>query len=168
MKIKDRPEFNTKQQPLTATKDTPIETIVGDMVDRSYGSVIIVDDHDKVIGVVTERDIMKRLVHENKNPKTTFAADIMTENPRVANADDNILDWLRIMSNERFRRVPVVDADHRLISVMTQGDFVSYTWPDLIYQAKNMAKSTISANYQIMIIAAGISVYSLALTYLIN
>ena len=38
----------------------------------------------------------------------------MTENPRVANENDNIIDWLRIMSNDRFRRLPVVDSDVKL------------------------------------------------------
>ena len=38
----------------------------------------------------------------------------MTENPRVANENDNIIDWLRIMSNDRFRRLPVVDSEGKI------------------------------------------------------
>ena len=55
-----------------------------------------------------------------------------------------LLDWMRIMSNERFRRLPVVDDEGRIKAVFTQGDFVSYTWPDLIYQMKSLAGATVS------------------------
>ena len=66
----------------------------------------------------------------------------MTPNPRVANENDDVLDWLRIMSNDRFRRLPVVDSNGKIKVIFTQGDFVSYTWPDLIYQASQLAKAS--------------------------
>ena len=73
----------------------------------------------------------------------------MTKNPRVANENDNVIDWLRIMSNDRFRRLPVVDEKNRIKVIFTQGDFVSYTWPDLIYQASQMAKSSFMKGFSI-------------------
>ena len=167
MKIKDRLEYQSKPKPLTTKRDMKVSYVVADMVKMNFGSVIVTDQTDKVIGILTERDIMKRVVNENRDPHTTTVEEIMTENPRVANEDDEIHDWLRIMSNERFRRVPIVDEDNKPISIMTQGDFVSYTWPDLINQAGQMTKRSISSNYQMLIILAGITVYSLSLTYLL-
>ena len=64
-----------------------------------------------MVGIVTERDIVKKLVKNNMSAKTTKLEDIMTPNPRVANENDDVAYWLRIMSNDRFRRLPVVDAD---------------------------------------------------------
>ncbi|MEM7620674.1 MAG: CBS domain-containing protein [Pseudomonadota bacterium] len=164
MQIKDRPEFSNKPRPLTAKSSDMAASAVAAMVKRNYGSTVVVDDESKVIGILTERDIMIRLVNDKRDPATTPISEIMTANPRVAKETDNVLDWLRIMSNDRFRRVPIVDDNDNLISVMTQGDFVSYTWPDLAYQAKQLAKATLSSNYQIVIILAGIAVYSLLLT----
>ena len=85
----------------------------------------------------------------------------MTENPRVARETDEVVDWLRIMSNDRFRRLPVVDGDGRIQAMFTQGDFVSYTWPDLIYQAKELAKASVGRNYPIWLIGGGIMLYSI-------
>ena len=51
------------------------------------------------------------------------------------------------MSNDRFRRLPVVDEKKSKL-YFTQGDFVSYTWPDLIYQASQMAKSSFMKGFQ--------------------
>jgi predicted transcriptional regulator len=52
---------------------------------------------------------MKKVVAQNLNANKTSVENIMTPNPRVARETDDLIDWLRIMSNERFRRLPVVD-----------------------------------------------------------
>ena len=136
----DRPEFKTKPKPITFLANDKVSDAVNVMSEKNYGSVIIVDKQEKVIGVVTERDIVKKLVNAGLSPKNTKLEKIMTKNPRVANENDNVIDWLRIMSNDRFRRLPVVDEKNKIKVIFTQGDFVSYTWPDLIYQASQMAK----------------------------
>ena len=69
------------------------------------------------------------------------------------------------MSNERFRRVPVVDDGGHIKAIMTQGDFVSYTWPELIYQAKDLTVKTVSNNSQLAIIAGGIAIYTIVLIF---
>ena len=88
---------------------------------------------------------------------------IMTENPRVANENDNIIDWLRIMSNDRFRRLPVVDSDGKIKVIFTQGDFVSYTWPDLIFQASQMAKATFFKGFSVYGLLAMMILYTVAI-----
>jgi len=163
MKIRDRLEFATKPEPLTFAPATLGSEAVAKMAEMDYGSVVVVDGHRRVLGMVTERDILKRLVDGGRDPKETKLSEIMTQNPRVARADDNLLDWLAIMSNERFRRLPIVDEDGRVISIMTQGDFVSYTWPDLLQNAKRLTSATVSNNYQIMLVLGGVLVYSVAL-----
>jgi CBS domain-containing protein len=163
MKIRDRLEFATKPEPLTFPPSTLVSEAVAKMAEMDYGSVVVVDEHRRVLGMVTERDILKRIVDRGRNPKETKLSEIMTQNPRVARADDNLLDWLAIMSNERFRRLPIVDEDGRVISIMTQGDFVSYTWPDLLQNAKRLTSATVSNNYQIMLVLGGVLVYSVAL-----
>ena len=84
------------------------------MAENNYGSVVIVDKNQKVIGIVTERDIVKKIVQKGLSAKTTVLEKIMTTNPRVANENDDIVDWLRIMSNDRFRRLPVVDSEGKI------------------------------------------------------
>ncbi|MEL8056241.1 MAG: CBS domain-containing protein [Pseudomonadota bacterium] len=163
MQIQDRPEFASKPKPMTALADDTIRTAAERMAQKNYGAVIIVDDAEKVIGMLTERDLMRRVLAESRDPDTTKVADVMTREVRVARKDDNLIDWLRIMSNERFRRLPIVDERGKLTSIMTQGDFVSYTWPDLINQAVTLAKGTMGKNYQIFYILAGVLFYTLAI-----
>jgi CBS domain-containing protein len=167
-RLMDRPEYKSKMKPLTRTPETTVFDAVTSMSEKNFGSVIVVDAQEKVIGVVTERDVMNKLVAKSMDAKTTTLADIMTKDPRLAQETDDMVDWLRIMSNERFRRLPVVDADGRIKAVFTQGDFVSYTWPDLIYQLKSITTATISKNWAPFLIGGGVALYSLIMVVVLR
>ena len=133
------------------------------MANKNYGSVVIVNKNNKVIGICTERDILKKLVNKNLSPTRTKIEDIMTPNPRVGYEDDDVLDWLRTMSNDRFRRLPVVDKKGSIKAIFTQGDFVSYTWPDLIYQMSQMTKASLTKHFNLTAILIMIMIYSIAI-----
>ncbi|GIT90817.1 hypothetical protein JANAI62_12720 [Jannaschia pagri] len=162
-RLMDRPEYRSKPRPLTRPPETTVTDAVAAMSDKNYGCVIIVDGADKVTGVVTERDIMNKVVGRGLDPKTTPLSEIMTAEPRLAREDDDMLDWLRIMSNERFRRLPVVDGEGRIKAVFTQGDFVSYTWPDLMGQMGSILKAQAIGNFHYLLIGGGILIYVLAM-----
>ncbi|MEM9122384.1 MAG: CBS domain-containing protein [Pseudomonadota bacterium] len=167
-RLMDRSEYASKQKPLTSKADATVFEAVSRMSEKNYGSVIIIDDDQHVIGIVTERDVMNKLVRVGLDPKTTKLSDIMTENPRLAKETDDLIDWLRIMSNERFRRLPVVDDDGKIKAVFTQGDFVSYTWPDLLYQMKSIATATVVKNWPVYLIGFGIAVYSIVMVLVVG
>ena len=162
-KLKDRPEYKSKPQPITFKKTDTVAKAVNIMSEKNYGSVVIVDNQNKVIGICTERDILKKLVNKKLNPEKTRLEKIMTVNPRVGKEDDEVLSWLRTMSNDRFRRLPVVDNQGKIKAIFTQGDFVSYTWPDLLYQATQMTKASITKHFNATSIIVMIMFYSVAM-----
>ena len=104
---------------------------------------------------------MKKIVAPGLDASKTLVEEIMTKNPRLARETDDLIDWLRIMSNERFRRLPGVDDKGEIKAVFTQCDFVSYTWPDLMYQMKSIATATVSKNWALFLIGGGIALYSI-------
>ena len=159
----DRPEYKSKPKPVTFLGKDKVFQAITVMADKNYGSVVILDTEEKVIGIVTERDIVKKLVKNNMSPKTTKLEDIMTPNPRVANENDDVVEWLRIMSNDRFRRLPVVDSTGKIKAIFTQGDFVSYTWPDLIFQATQLAKASFLKGFSVNTLLIMMLVYGIAL-----
>jgi CBS domain-containing protein len=167
-RLMDRPEYRSKQQPLTCSPETSVFDAVSKMSAKNYGAVIVIDDQKKVVGVVTERDVMNKVVAKVLDAHKTVLSDIMTANPRLARETDDLIDWLRIMSNERFRRLPVVDENGQIKAVFTQGDFVSYTWPDLIYQMKSIATATVSKNWSLFLIGGGIALYSLIMVIVVS
>ena len=162
-RLKDRPEFYNKPKPITFLKTDKVFEAVKVMSENNFGSVVVIDKNQKVIGIVTERDIVKKIVQNNLSAKSTSLEKIMTKNPRVASEDDSIVDWLRIMSNDRFRRLPVVDSKGKIKVIFTQGDFVSYTWPDLIFQATQMAKASFLKGFSIYGLLTMIFIYTIAI-----
>ena len=85
----------------------------------------------------------------------------MTTEVRTGRADDEVIDWLRQMSNERFRHLPVVDQQGRLVNIMSQGDFVSFTWPDLLGLLKEKTRDSLKGGAsQLPLLVAGMIVYA--------
>ena len=166
MKIAERPEFKSKKPPVTFQENDKVIAAVKAMTKENFGSVVIVDKQKKVKGIVTERDLMKKLLFNSMSPKTTKLKDIMTSPVKVADKNDEMVVWLRQMSNERFRHVPVVDESGKLINIMSQGDFVSYTWPNLFYQVKEIAKENYFKANQVVLIIISLLVYTLITTVL--
>lgn len=142
MRIKDRPEYARKGAVLTMPAATTVADAASVMSDKNYGAVIIVSPDDLPIGIVTERDFMRRLLARRLDPTKTSLGEIMTTDLKVARPDDELLDWLRQMSNDRFRHVPVIGEDGRVVAIMSQGDFVSYTWPQLFARLTEQARAT--------------------------
>jgi hypothetical protein len=65
------------------------------------------------------------------------------------------------MSNERFRHLPVIDDQGKLINLMSQGDFVSYTWPQLLNRAKETLTKSFMERFHLHLILAGVMIYSI-------
>lgn len=167
MRIADRKEFASKAPPLTVAPETMVYDAVTQMAEKNFGSVIVTDGERRVLGVMTERDIFRRVIGESRDPKNTPVNDVMTTEVRMAHKDDNVLDWLQVMSNERFRRLPIVDEDKRLVAVMSQGDFVSYTWPQLLTQFSQLAQATLTPAFNPLMIVFGGLVYAVAVVLIV-
>lgn len=160
MRIKDRPEYSSKTKPLTLPPTALVREAIEPMSNHNFGSIVITNADNTIAGIVTERDLMRRLLHENKDPDTTKLSEIMTKNVKSAKPDDYVIDWLRTMSNERFRHLPIVDEDGKLVNIMSQGDFVSYTWPEILDRLKGKVKETWLNSQQVIILVAIVLLYS--------
>ena len=162
MQIQDRPEFRSKTAVMTFGPGDMVIDAVRAMSERNYGAVVIVDPDLRPIGIVSERDFMRRLLNRALDPNVTRLDEIMTRDRQVARKDDELLGWLQQMSNERFRHLPIVDDEGKLINIMSQGDFVSYTWPQLLSRLGEQARATFDVNPSIYVAFAGIALFLLA------
>ena len=164
-KISDRPEYELKAPVVKYWPNIMTSNAIKVMSEKNYGAVIIVDPSERPIGIVTERDLLRRLLAKGLDPETTPLSEIMTTDLKVAREDDEVLVWVRQMSNERFRHVPVVNAEGRLLNIMSQGDFVSYTWPDLINLVKDQTGHALKFQFQLPILAAGLALYTVIILF---
>lgn len=169
MEIQELPEFKNKPEPFSLLAGDNVTKAIEVMAAKDIGSVVIVDRQGNVEGIVTERDMLRRLLGRRLNPDTTTLSEIMTKDPLSASLSDDHADWLRMMSNKRFRHLPIVDENGKLINLMSLGDFISHSWPELLAMLGSKTKeSLIGPAAQIPILFFGLMVYSLVFLALIK
>lgn len=120
--------------PEALTPDTPVAEIARRMRDLDVGVIPIVDDDEssRLQGIVTDRDIAVRMAAEGKDAKKTLARDIMSSDVQCVGESDHIRDVFAVMKRARVRRVPVIDAEGRLVGIIAQADLaVNYAGLDL-------------------------------------
>ncbi|MBA2697493.1 MAG: CBS domain-containing protein [Nocardioidaceae bacterium] len=107
---------------VTLTPDTTVRDLIAVLAEHNIGAVIVSTDQATVAGIVSERDIVRRLSSET-NVLDTAIGDIMTAQVQTAKPDDSVDDLMRIMTEHRIRHVPVV-VDGALRGIVSIGDVV--------------------------------------------
>lgn len=92
------------------------------MTKANCGSVLIIDTAGKMLGIVTERDLMTRVLAKALNPATTLVADVMTRNPHCVGPDMRVADAVLIMIERGFRHLPVVSGAGKILGVFSVRD----------------------------------------------
>jgi CBS domain-containing protein len=94
------------------------------MRDKHIGSlpVVLAGENDRVVGMVTDRDIVVRAVAENRLPSNAAVSSVMSEGVYYCFEDDSLEDAARIMAEHQVRRVPVLNRDQRLVGIVSLGD----------------------------------------------
>jgi CBS domain-containing protein len=91
------------------------------MRDKNCGSIPI-EDGDKLVGMLTDRDIVMKVVSEGKDPKTTTVQEVMTPQILYCYEDDSCEECAKNMARNKIRRLPVMNSSKRLVGIVTLGD----------------------------------------------
>lgn len=109
-------------KPKCCSPETGLTDVAKLMVDADCGEIPVVDGANKLVGVVTDRDIVCRVVAKGKNPATATAGECMSQ-PVVSVTEDATLDEVvSAMEDNQIRRVPVVDASGCCCGIISQAD----------------------------------------------
>lgn len=109
---------------LVTTPDTTVLDASELMNERGTGSVLVLQD-GKLIGIFTERDLMRRVVAVRRDPGTTALHEVMTTALVTCTPDASLADCGALMSERRIRHLPVLDADGTVTGVITTGDLLA-------------------------------------------
>jgi len=114
----------------TANYDENVLDAARRMRDRQVGTVVVVDEM-RPVGIVTDRDLTVRVLAQGLSPEATRLSDIMTPSPTTVREDDSIETALGYMRAGRFRRLPVVGRDGRLLGILALDDVLELVAEDL-------------------------------------
>lgn len=108
--------------PARCSPGTTLDQVAKMMVQNNCGEIPVVDVNDMPVGVVTDRDIVCRVVADGKNPMAHTAAAYMSSPVVTVHATDRLEDVVRTMERYQIRRVPVVDARGCCTGIISQAD----------------------------------------------
>jgi signal-transduction protein with cAMP-binding, CBS, and nucleotidyltransferase domain len=109
---------------LSVEASTSVFEAVQQMVESNVGSLLVTDGGD-IIGIVTERDYLRRVTLEGRTDKDTAVGEIMTSPLVVVTPETDIDESMAIMTDRRIRHLPVVE-DGEVVGVISIGDVVKY------------------------------------------
>jgi CBS domain-containing protein len=111
---------------LAVERDAPLTRAAASMVARTVGAVVILE-HDRLIGILTERDILRAVASESANESRVDAW--MTEHPEVVAPDDSTDHAAALMIHGGFRHLPVVE-DGRVVGIVSIRDLMRVALAD--------------------------------------
>ena len=101
--------------------DTSIVALAKKMQQFDIGA-IPVGENDRLIGMVTDRDVVIRGVADGKDPSKLTARDVMTKGVIYCRDSEDVDEVARIMESKQIRRLPVIDANKRMVGMISLGD----------------------------------------------
>jgi CBS domain-containing protein len=113
-------------EPICLTPAATVEDAIARMLERRQACVLVVDPEGRLIGILTERDVLMRVAGAGRDPRRTTLRDVMTPNPEALTARDRVAYAVHCMSVAGYRTVPLVDADRRPIGVVTVSDVIRW------------------------------------------
>ncbi len=131
-----------REDVVSVSPDTSAADMAKLMEQKNVGSLVVVDADSRPTGIVTDRDIIVRIIAKQQRPEDVKARDIMTRNPITFKEGMQVTDAMEQMMNKGIRRMPVVDRNGRLTGIVTQDDIIRLLGEEISYIARNIEKQS--------------------------
>ena len=109
---------------VSCRKDTDLATAARLMLEKRFGTLPVVDEHGRVAGIITDRDIAMAAATRQRNASHIAVYEAMSGHAATCQADENVDTALKKMEGRRVRRLPVLDRDGRLTGILSLDDIV--------------------------------------------
>ncbi len=112
------------ESPAACAPSDTVDRVAQLMRKENVGSIPVVESagSKRLVGIITDRDIAIRVVAEGRDAKTVRVEEAMSRDPLTCKPDADLDAALKAMEQHQVRRIPVVDADRRLVGIIAQAD----------------------------------------------
>jgi CBS domain-containing protein len=114
--------------PRTVTADSTVAEAARLMRDENAGIAPIIEG-ERLVGVITDRDIAIKVAAEGKDPQATKVTEIASSNVVTIDPQQDLDEALRLMAEHQVRRLPVVEEDGKLVGILAQADVARHADP---------------------------------------
>ena len=136
MRINELLSAKASHEVLTVRPDATVRELLAQLAEHNVGALIVSSDGAAVEGIVSERDVVRRL-HEDETVLGSPVSTIMTTEVRTCSGTDVVNDLMQVMTEFRIRHVPVVQ-DGTLTGIISIGDVVKSRMSELEFQRDQM------------------------------
>ena len=119
---------------VTVTPDEPIFSAMGKLIEHHIGSLVVTDAEKKIVGIISERDILRAVYAGYEELKSKTVAQLMSTNLIIAIPEDDVDYIMGIMTQNRIRHLPIVTKDG-IVGIISIGDIVKHQLEE--FQVKN-------------------------------
>jgi CBS domain-containing protein len=112
---------------VTCTPQTTITEVAQLMKNEDIGPVLVVDNNDSrtLVGIITDRDIVLKVIADGQDPETTRVGEAMSKKLVTCYPDDNVDTAMKAMAQFQLRRIPVVEENMKLVGIISQADLAT-------------------------------------------
>ena len=109
---------------VTATPEETIVEVAQLMKNEDIGPVLVVDNDDSqtLVGIITDRDIVLKVIADGQDPRTTRVGEVMSKKLVTCRPDDEVDVAINAMAQFQLRRIPVVEDNMKLAGIISQAD----------------------------------------------
>ncbi len=112
------------RQVYTVSKSATVAEAVREMNEKGVGALVVIDA-DRIVGMFTERDVLRRVVDADRDPVQTRVSTVMSRDVATISPGDRVEEAMALMTGRRFRHLPVLE-DGRLIGMVSIGDLMRW------------------------------------------
>lgn len=118
--------LNKKTGPVWSTAPTAcVFEALEIMAERQVGALVVLDEHGRLVGILSERDYARKVILQGRSSKETAVQEIMSTPAIFVSPDYTIADCMQIISENRIRHLPVLDGN-KIVGMISIGDLVNW------------------------------------------
>ena len=114
----------------TASSTESVSSASVRMADHRIGALVVVDD-DNLVGILSERDIIRRVLAEKRDPEQTTVGEVCTTDIKTVLEDAPLSECADLIKQHGFRHLPVVNAEGAAVAMLSSRDFLRYAVDEL-------------------------------------
>lgn len=122
------------RSPRTLQREDTVQDAARLMSDQNCGIVPVVDEEGRLVGLVTDRDLVTRVLATDDATADTRVGDVMTRDVQAIRPQETVHDVIALMGAKQIRRVPVVEPENRLVGIISMADVATRAQYDVELQ----------------------------------
>lgn len=110
------------------------------MDQKNIGSLLVLNAHGKIAGIFAERDCFRKVILSDKSPRDVQVKSVMTKKVIYASPENTVDECMALMTQKRIRHLPVIDANEKVVGIISIGDLVKFMASEQDALIRNLEK----------------------------